>query len=106
MRLDFNAFRLIKPAGTDDNYLAGASVNSMNLGAKSKVTEKRKKLILDLLTKKGLMTNSQISEALQIEKSVTINLTRKMVENNEIKKGEPIQEISAFRKAFTFYVAN
>jgi len=52
------------------------------------------------------MTNSQISEALQIEKSVTINLTRKMVENNEIKKGEPIQEISAFRKAFTFYVAN
>jgi hypothetical protein len=29
-----------------------------------------------------------------------------MVENNEIKKGESVQEKSAFRKAFTFYVAN
>ena len=54
MRLDFNAFRRIKPEGTDDNYLAGAAVNSMNLGAKSKVTEKRKKLIIKLLTKQRL----------------------------------------------------
>ena len=59
MRLDFNAFRLIKPANAVDHYEAG---NPLSPDRSSERTCKARELnIIKLLKTNGTMTNKQLA---------------------------------------------
>ena len=105
MRLDSNAFRIIKPAGSTDNYEAGNFLNGGSSMSNVKTGAINKKDIINLINKNICMSNKQIAKALNLTCSTVSNITKKMVENGDLEKGTSIVKRGS-KPAFTFCVAS
>ena len=101
MRLDINAFRLIKPVNAVDHYEAGNPISPDK--SSERTCEARQLKIIKLLKTNGIMTNKQISKELSLARTTISSLTKSMVVNNQIKKGKSIA-CSSTKHAITFYI--
>lgn len=104
MRLDSNAFRLIKPVDSIDDYNSGNFLNGGSSMSNVKVGAIHKKDIIKLINKNVCMSNKQIAKSLNLTASTVSNITRKMVSNGDLEKGQPIVKRGS-KPTFTFYVA-
>jgi len=85
MRLDFNAFKMIKPDGAKDDYTSG-------LDTKSNVERGKiyRKQILSLLGNGGFMPASDIAKELNIPKRSVSAIIQRLVLSNKVVKGDKV----------------
>ncbi len=96
MRLDFNAFKIIKPDGAKDDYISG-------LDTKSNVERGKiyRKQILSLLGNGGFMPASDIAKELNIPKRSVAAIIQRLVLSNKVVKGDKVNGL-ARKKACTY----
>ena len=96
MRLDFNAFKMIRPDGAKDDYISG-------LDTKSNVDRGKiyRKQILSLLDNGGFMPASAISKKLDIPKRSVSAIIQRLVSSEKVVKGEKVNGL-ARKKACTY----
>ena len=96
MRLDFNAFKMIRPDGAKDDYISG-------LDTKSNVDRGKiyRKQILSLLDNGGFMPASAISKKLDIPKRSVSAIIQRLVSYEKVVKGEKVNGL-ARKKACTY----
>ncbi len=82
MRLDFNAFKMIKPDDAKDDYISGLDTKT-NVD-RGKIYRKR---ILNLLDNGGFMTCSDIAKKLNIPKRSVAAIIQRLVLSEKIVKG-------------------
>ncbi len=96
MRLDFNAFKMIKPDGAKDDYISGLDTKSdVEIG---KIHRER---ILNLLDNSGFMTCSDIAKKLNIPKRSVAAIIQRLVLSNKVIKGDKVNGL-ARKKACTY----
>jgi predicted transcriptional regulator len=101
MKLDIDAFRLIKPAGTNDSYLAGQMPSGkfkMSYGAINKAYREQ---IINLLNKNGGMTTLELSNKMNVHKSTISGVLNKMIIKEQAYKGDKV--IRNGRKSFVYF---
>jgi len=96
MRLDRNAFKMIKPDGAEDDYVSG-------LDTKSDVERGKiyRKQILSLLDNGGFMPASAIAKKLNIPKRSVAAIIQRLVLSEKIVKGCKVDGLHR-RKAYTY----
>ena len=96
MRLDFNAFKMIKPDGAKDDYISG-------LDTKSNVERGKiyRKQILSLLGNGCFMPASDIAKELNIPKRSVAAIIQRLVLSNKVVKGDKVNGL-ARKKACTY----
>ena len=96
MRLDFNAFKMIKPDGAEDDYISGLDTKS-NV-ERGKIYRER---ILNLLDNGGFMPASAIAKKLDIPKRSVSAIIQRLVLSEKIVKGCKVDGLHR-RKAYTY----
>jgi len=96
MRLDFNAFKMIKPDGAKDDYISG-------LDTKSNVERGKiyRKQILSLLGNGSFMPASDIAKELNIPKRSVSAIIQRLVLSSKVVKGDKVNGL-ARKKACTY----
>ncbi len=96
MRLDFNAFKMIKPDDVKDDYISG-------LDTKSNVERGKiyRKQILSLLDNGGFMPASAIAKKLDIPKRSVSAIIQRLVSSSKVIKGEKVNGLHR-KKACTY----
>ncbi len=96
MRLDFNAFKMIKPDDAEDDYVSGLDTK-INVD-RGKVYRER---ILNLLDNGGFMPSSDIAKKLNIPKRSVAAIIQRLVLSEKIVKGCKVDGLHR-RKAYTY----
>ncbi len=96
MRLDFNAFKMIKPDDAEDDYISG-------LDTKSNVERGKiyRKQILSLLGNGGFMPASDIAKKLDIPKRSVAAIIQRLVSSEKVVKGCKVDGLHR-KKACTY----
>ncbi len=96
MRLDFNAFKMIKPDDAKDDYISG-------LDTKSNVERGKiyRKKILSLLDNGGFMPASDIAKKLDIPKRSVAAIIQRLVLSEKVVKGCKVEGLHR-KKACTY----
>lgn len=101
MLLDINAFRRIKPEGTDDNYLAGQMPDGKFRLSYGTINKAYRLQIIKLLNKNGGMTILELSNAIEVHKSTVSGVLNRMVNKEQVKKGDKVMRNG--RKSFIYF---
>ncbi len=96
MRLDFNAFKMIKPDGAKDDYISGLDTKSDV--ERGKIHRER---ILNLLDNSGFMTCSDIAKKLNIPKRSVAAIIQRLVLYGRVTKGDKDAGLHR-RRAYTY----
>ena len=96
MRLDFNAFKMIKPDDAKDDYISGLDTK-INV-ERGKVYRER---ILNLLDNSDFMTCRGIAKKLNIPKRSVAAIIQRLVLSERVVKGDKTDGVHR-RKAYTY----
>jgi|GEM_PF-2372438 predicted transcriptional regulator len=103
MRLDFDAFKIIKPDGALDDYEAGQSAQ----GEFKMCTVEKGKLyrvmIKKVISNRGAIPSTLIADELGLCKKSVSSILQKLVRDGVLKKGEKVSG-AARKKAFTYMI--
>jgi hypothetical protein len=84
MRLDFNAFKMIKPSNVVDNYTAGADAKGNNKMSTIEAGRVYRKAFYSMLKEKPGLTALELAEGVGIEPKSASSIVQKMLKTKSI----------------------